>query len=211
MRRLFEELRHRRVFRSAGLYLVAAWAAVEVSSTVFPLLGVGDWAPRLVLAVVAGAFPAAMWWAWLFDLGPGGLRDSAGEAATKRVTWWQASLLGGVTIAGLGVPLFVFLNRESGGEGATVEAELPTSGFATALDPERTVAVLPFQEDGAPAGQAYFSEGITDEIVMTLARFDGIRVLAQVAAARLLAAGRQPDEVGRDLGAGFILEGTIIR
>jgi len=75
--RLFEELRHRKVFRTAGLYLVGAWVAVEVSSTVFPLLGLGDWWPRLVLAVAAAGFPVAIWWAWLFDLTPAGVHGSA--------------------------------------------------------------------------------------------------------------------------------------
>lgn len=205
---LFEELRHRKVFRTAGIYLVGAWVAVEVSSTVFPLLGLSDWAPKLVLALAAAGFPVAIWWAWLFDLDATGVHESASGEAMKHARWGQASLLGVATIAGLTIPVFMFLNRNDDGDEFPAET---ASILTEAGDRDRTVAVLPFREANATESEAYFSEGITDEIVLTLARYEGLRVLSQAAGARLLAAGSAPDEIGRELGARFVLEGTIQR
>jgi len=76
------DLHRRRVFRAAALYLVAAWVVIEVSTTVFPLLGLPAWTERLVLALLGVGFPVAIAIAWAFDLGPGGLaRTPPADAA----------------------------------------------------------------------------------------------------------------------------------
>ncbi|NNF12190.1 MAG: hypothetical protein HKN72_03140 [Gemmatimonadetes bacterium] len=196
------------MFRAAGLYLVAAWGVVEVSATVFPLLGVGDWAPRLALALVAAGFPVALWWAWLFDLQPTGIEAANGEVSHKGLRWGQASLVGAATIVGLTIPAFLFLGRD-----AASEASIATSALSpvAAGGDMRTVALVPFTQGGRDEQESYFSEGVADEIVSMLARVDGIRVLGRAAAARLVANGSNPYDIGTELGAGFILEGTVWR
>lgn len=205
---LVRELRERKVFRTAMIYLVAAWGAVEVGSTVLPLLGLGEWAPRLVLAIVAAGFPVAVVFAWFFDIGPGGVSTEAGG---RGVRISQAALLAAAVVVGLAIPTFLFLNRgslESVQPVATTAVGAPAVPIA--LGSERTVAVLPFRTRGGEEN-AWFSDGVTDEIVLALARFDDLRVLSRRAAARLVEEGASPSEVGEALGARFILDGSVRR
>lgn len=82
MRGFLNELRRRRVLPAAGLYLVAAWAAIEVSDTIFPLLGLPAWAPTLVLALALVGFPVALALAWVYDVRPLGIERDGGARAT---------------------------------------------------------------------------------------------------------------------------------
>lgn len=199
---MLEELRRRRVFRTAILYLVAGWGAVEVSATVLPLLGAPEWAPRAVLALVAAGLPVTVALAWRFDVGPDGIHETDGPAG-RRAHLGQAILLAGALVIGLAVPAFIVLDVRSG------EAPAPDP------DPNRpastAVAVLPFENASANPDDEYFAYGITDELVGALARFDGIRVLHPSASARLLAAGIAAPDVGRRLDAAYMLRGSVRR
>jgi len=198
---LLEDLRRRHVFRAAGLYLVAAWGAVEVSATIFPMLGAPDWASRAVLALVAAGFPVAVALAWRFDLGRDGILRTD-DPADRGARVGQVALLAGATVIGLAIPAFVLL----GGGGG--EPPPPV-----AVDPARptAVAVLPFENASPDPDDEYFAHGITDELVGALARFEGIRVLHPSGSARLLATGIAAEDVGRRLDAAYTLGGSVRR
>ncbi len=211
MKALLEELRRRKVFRTAVIYLVAGWGMVEVSATLFPLMGLPEWGPRLVLAVVAAGFPVAVGLAWFFDVGPGGVRASgdASGVAERHVRLGQTAVVGGAVLVGLAIPTFIFLNRGAGGEQESTRSAGPRP--ASLLGPERSIAVLPFRNLSALPENQYFSDGITDEIVSALARFEDLRVLGRTAAARVAELGGSTADVARSLDAGFILEGSVRR
>src|SRR5512138_2230651 len=78
---LVRDLHRRRVFRAAALYLVTAWVVLEVSATVFPIMGLPEWSERLVLGLLVAGFPLALVLSWAFDLGPRGLERTPGPAA----------------------------------------------------------------------------------------------------------------------------------
>jgi TolB-like protein/Flp pilus assembly protein TadD len=198
------QLRDRRVFRTAAIYIAVAWGIVEGSTTLLPLLGLSDWAPRLVLAVVAAGFPVAVGLAWYLDVGPDGI-TADGRTGGRGIQAGQAVVLAGATVLGLSVPAFLFFNRAGLDE---VSDRPPVS--VRALD-DRTVAVVPFRSVGGGEENAWFSEGITEEIVLALGRFDDIRVLSPAAASALLLAGVTPAEIGVTLGAGLVLTGTVRR
>ncbi|MDH3733167.1 MAG: tetratricopeptide repeat protein [Gemmatimonadota bacterium] len=205
---LFRQLRQRKVFRTATIYLVAAWGIVEVATTVLPLLGLGDWAARLVLAIVAAGFPVAVGLSWFLEVGRGGVTATGAEAG-RGVRVGQAALLASAVIAGLAIPTFLFLNRGSGPEvGQSAQA---SSAVPDAVRQDRTVAVVPFRSVGGGEENAWFSDGITEEIVLALSRFDDLRVLSPAAAATLAASGASPAEIGSALGAGHVLTGTVRR
>lgn len=202
---LLRQLRERKVFRTATIYLVAAWGIVEVSTTVLPLLGLGDWAARVVLATVAAGFPVAIGLAWFFDLGRDGVTAESGPPG-RGVRLGQAALLASATVIGLAIPTYLILNRaEVGVDPAGANAPSPPGAT------ERTVAVVPFRGIGGGDENAWFSEGITEQIVLALSRFDDLRVLSPNAAAALVAQGTPPATIGTALGAGFVLTGTVQR
>lgn len=186
------------------MYLVVAWGAVEVGATVLPLAGAPDWAPRLVLAIAAAGFPAALVLAWVYDLRPG--TGPAAERVDPRVGLGQAAVVAAASVVGLAIPVFIFLDR-----GTPVTDPAAGAPVPALVAPGRTVAVLPFRSAANAPDDAYFAAGITDELVAALASFEGLRILNREAAVRLIEAGALPQDVGRRLGAGFLLEGAVRR
>lgn len=206
MRNFLEELGRRRVFRTAAVYLVAAWAAVEVGATVLPLAGAPAWAPRLVLAIVAAGFPVALILAWLYDLRPSRRAEGSAGSLDPRVRLGQALVIAAATVVGLAIPTFMALGGDDALDASVTDAE-PDAAIAL----ERTVAVLPFRDAAGDSANDYFASGVTDEIVAALASFDGLRVLGREAASRLMTGGEAPNRIGHRLGAGYILEGRVRR
>lgn len=223
-RSLLREIRQRRVFRTAGLYLVAAWAALEVSTTVFAVLGLPAWAARLVLALLAIGFPVSVWLAWMFDLRGGRVEREAESGAWRGIRYGQLVVVAGATVVGLGLAGLVLL--QGGGLTAPVTAGAAGSSGAAAARPgaatllpaglegigaERTVALLPFRDLSDEAGDAYFAEGISEQILTTLARFDDLRVVSGATLARRAARGESLEQILSSVGAGYALEGTVRR
>lgn len=205
MREFLEEMGRRRVFRTAAIYLAASWVAIEVASTVLPLLSAPSWAPRMVLALAAAGLPVALVLAWRFDIGPSGVDVT--EARDRRgLRIGQSALLASAVLIGLTVPTFIVLDQTSRSE-ETPESAAPPPPFPA----ERSVAVLPFENGSGDPGDEYFAAGITDELVGALARFDGIRVLHPAASERLLAQGAAAGEAAGRLGAGYALQGSVRR
>lgn len=196
---LLRQLRERKVFRTAAIYLVAAWGTVEVTATVSPLLGLADWVPRLVLAIVAAGFPVAVGLAWFFDVGRGGIRTAGGEERAVRLG--QAGLVAGAAIVGLAIPAFLLLDRRPEPPGG-VSPGSPRGS-------ERTVAIVPFRSVGGGDENAWFSVGVTDEIVLALSRFDDLDVMSPSAAGVL--GDASPTEIADRLGARFVLTGSVRR
>lgn len=105
---LIRDLHRRRVFRAGALYLVAAWVVLEVATTVLPLLPLPDWAPQLVLVLLALGFPVAIAVAWAFDLGPTGLERTAAPVDSPV----RGAPTGDPTPHSIAVLPFVDLSRE---------------------------------------------------------------------------------------------------
>src|SRR5215210_5732103 len=108
MRSFFGELRQRRVYRVAIGYAIAAWATVQVASTVLPTFHVPEWVLQALIIVVGLGFPAALVLAWAFDVTPSGIRKTrrarGPQAARHRRYAWLLGLVGlliaGVTVGG---------------------------------------------------------------------------------------------------------------
>lgn len=209
---LLRELRRRRVFRAAGLYLVVAWGVLEVSTTVFPLLGLPEWSARLVLGLLAVGFPAAVGLAWMFDVGPRGVRvESDGAASGGR--FGSALVVAAATVVGLGLGALVLARwgeaTDEGRGSATTATLLPPE--LEGIGPERTVAVLPFRDLGEDPSNAYFAEGIGEQIVTILAGFDDVRVVGGARVTRWARADEPLDVALSTVGAGYALEGSVGR
>ena len=93
LQQLFTEIRRRRVFRAAGIYIVAAWVAVQVASLVFPAINVPDTALLYVWLATLFIFPLAIVFAWYYDLSAKGLtRTSPVHTAGSRPELWAFTL-----------------------------------------------------------------------------------------------------------------------
>ena len=114
MQTLLHELKRRRVFRVAGIYGVVAWVVGQVADVVFPALQLPDWTITFVVALLILGFPVAMFFAWVFDIGPGGIERTAplAERAKGMPTVERAAYLGLLVIA-MGVLGYLLYPRRS--------------------------------------------------------------------------------------------------
>jgi TolB-like protein/tetratricopeptide (TPR) repeat protein len=195
MRTLFTELRRRRVFRVAGIYGIVAWVIAEVADVVFPALQLPDWTVTFVVALLILGFPIAMFFAWVFDIGPQGIERTApleerktGMPALERAIYFV------LLVAAMGGLAYLLYPRIDGGpEGA----------------PGNSIAVLPFANLSQDKGDDYFSDGMSEELLNLLARVPGLRVAARTSSFAFKDKEVDVREVARQLGVDTVLEGSV--
>jgi TolB-like protein/Tfp pilus assembly protein PilF len=196
----FAELRRRNVYKVAVAYAVVGWLMVQVATQVFPFLEIPNWIVRLVIVLVAVGFPIALVIAWAFELTPEGIKrtedvDLAPAAKQpKKHAWIYVAVIGAV----ISVALF-FVGRHS---------VTPRQSEATTL-PEKSIAVLPFDSLSGDPQNAYFSEGVQDEILTRLAKIAELKVISRTSTQRFKSAPNDLRQIAQQLGVANILEGSV--
>ena len=168
----FAELKRRNVYKVAVAYTIVGWLLVQVATQVFPFLEIPNWVVRLVIALVVIGFPIALVIAWAFEATPEGIKRTEVadampvSAATRRKK--HAWIYVVVIAAAISVALF-FLGRYTAGNKsvASVPNELPA----------KSIAVLPFDNLSRDPDNAYFAEGVQDEILTRLAKVADLKVI----------------------------------
>src|SRR5262249_7850591 len=186
------ELRRRKVIRVAGLYLVAAWLAVQVSSTVLPMFDAPPWVPRAIVVLLAIGFVPALVFAWVFELTPQGVKRESDIDRSDSITPQTGRRMDRMILAGLaliivlmGIARVWFAGRSSSSAsspGAAVESVkpgAPSSGSAPATAAPNSIAVMAFDDLSPSHDQGYFSDGMAEEILNALARIKELRVLGR--------------------------------
>ena len=196
----FTELKRRHVFRIGIAYLVVAWLLTQVVGVIGPMFGLPSWFPRGVVILLAVGFPVALIVAWAFELTPEGVKrtDELDEAVPKRAVSTGRKLdfvIIGALIMALG---YFAWGRYYGGRETGV----------TASD-DKSIAVLPFEDYSAKHDQGYFADGISEEILNSLAGVQGLQVTAK--ASSFYFKGRNEDlrSIGEKLGVENILGGSV--
>src|SRR5262245_25137922 len=197
-RNFFAELKRRNVYKVAVAYAVVGWLLIQVATQVFPFLEISNWAIRLVIFVAALGFPVALVIAWAFELTPEGIKrtedaDAAGQHSRGHV--WIAVV---VIAAALSVGLF-FLGRYTAARGT------PPQSQTTLEVPEKSIAVLPFSNLSRDPDNAYFADGIQDEILTRLAKIAELKVIARTSTQKYKSAPDNLRDVGKQLGVANIL------
>jgi TolB-like protein/Tfp pilus assembly protein PilF len=189
------ELRRRKVFKAAVGYSVGALAVVEAADLVLPRLGMSDTVVTVILIAALLGFPIAVTLAWLYELTPEGLvRTSASESGLGS-TPYVMSLIVIAVVLGSGA---LIVRRHPFAAPATIQAV----GTST-----RSLAVLPFEDMSASGDQAYFGEGVAEEILAGLTRLPGLRVVARQSSFALRDASL-PD-IADQLGVTHVLSGSV--
>src|SRR5687767_2244203 len=200
LRNFFDELSRRHVVRASVGYCFAAWIAIQVTSTIAPLLDIPDSVPRAVAIGAIALFPIAVLLAWFFDFTREGVRRTAElDAETvaslprRRLSTQTFGLVGlGVLIALLGVAAFNVRAR---------------SAHSKHIE---SIAVLPFADLSPRRDQEYFSDGVTEELMNRLAR-TGIRVASRTSTFAFKGQNIAVSTIARQLRVQAILEGSIRR
>jgi TolB-like protein/Flp pilus assembly protein TadD len=190
----FQEVQRRKVYRVAAAYVIAAGFLIQIGSAVFPAWDLPGWAFRLVVVLLLMGFPIALILAWAYDVTPQGIR--ATPAPTMPGSHRRRNLIMLITTGLIisAVAGFFLLPRVS----------------ARKID--KSIAVLPFQNLSDEKENAYFADGIQDDILTNLSKIGDLKVISRMSVMSYRGDGaRNAREIGKALGVGSLLEGSVRR
>lgn len=213
---LFQELSRRKVFRVAGIYVVAAWVILQVADTVSPLMNLSDSVPRLVLFMMLLLFPVVLILAWVFQFTSDGIKVQTGKQAvldttlsTNQTVSYAAIGLLGLAMLTLAVSQFVL--PEESGSIVLSDANEPELSGADLVESMRSIAVLPFENFSTDEETGFFAQGLSEEILDQLVANDNFRVASRTASFQAAEQGEELDVVAEKLQVAYVLEGSVRR
>jgi TolB-like protein/Tfp pilus assembly protein PilF len=190
---MFAELQRRKVFKIGAAYLVVAWLAVQAASIGFPAFDAPPWALRIFILVALLGFPLALVMAWVFDMTPQGVKLDPSSRGS-RLVFGAATLL---SVLALG---WYFYGQPSFRKG---DVAMPAAA------PDKSIAVLPFENLSDDKSNAYFAEGIQDEILTRLAKIGELKVISRTSTAKYKSAPDNLRQIANQIGVANILEGSV--
>jgi TolB-like protein len=229
---MFEQLKQRNVVRVAVLYLVVCWLILDPVHVVFHMLDVPIWADRLVVILMALGFPAALIFAWVYEVTPEGLKPSADVPDGQSIRKLTGRRLDRAIIAVMGVALAYFaidkfwISRHlaaaepaptvtSQGSAPAVAAPTtaaaPPASVASFNPPAHSIAVLPFLNMSGDPAQEYFSDGLTEELLNSLTRINELQVAARTSSFSFKGKDADISTVAHKLNVSAVLEGSVRR
>ncbi|MGB5622647.1 MAG: tetratricopeptide repeat protein [Gammaproteobacteria bacterium] len=209
---MWEELNRRRVVRVAIAYMAVGWAMVEVTSTIFPLLGVPEWVLRAITVLVVVGFPVSVITAWVFQVAPEGIiidmprREDTGGGSPRR---FEFAIIGALIIALgiMGFRLFVArVEQPLADIGMTGQSGAPPG--AMEFGPT-SIAVLPFLNIGDDAETEYFSDGLAEELTNLFAKVPEMQVASRTASFYYKGKNEALSTIAEKLRARYVLEGSV--
>jgi hypothetical protein len=182
MNSFFGELKQRKVYRVALGYAVVAWLVIQISATVMPAYHAPEWILPIFITAVALGFPVALVLGWAFEV-KGGVIEKAAEptgslsTANKRRVWLLAAM--GLIVSTLAVGGYWLWHPW---RNASRASELTTAAMPAIR--EKSIAVLPFENLSEDKANAYFAEGIQEEILTRLAKIADLKVISRTSTQR---------------------------
>src|SRR5436189_1396222 len=189
----FDEVKRRKVYRVAAAYIIAAGGAIQLASAAFPAWELPSWALRLVIVLLLLGFPIALMLAWAYDITAQGIQATptiAGPRSHRRRNIIMLVASGVIISAAAG---FFLLPRVS----------------AHKID--KSIAVLPFENLSAEKENAYFADGIQDDVLTNLSKIGDLKVISRTSVMPYRGKASNVREIGKALGVGAILEGSVRR
>jgi TolB-like protein/Tfp pilus assembly protein PilF len=189
----FKEVKRRKVYRVAAAYIIAAGGVIQLASAAFPAWELPNWALRLVIVLLLLGFPIALMLAWAYDITAQGVRatpTAAVPGSHRRRNVIMLVATGVIVSAGAG---FFLLPRVS------------------AHKVDKSIAVLPFENLSDDKENAYFADGIQDDVLTNLSKIGDLKVISRTSVMPYRGKTSNLREIGKTLGVGNILEGSVRR
>src|SRR5437879_3687497 len=189
----FEELQRRRVYRVAAAYIIAAGFIIQMGSAILPAWELPNWTFRLVVVLLLIGFPIALMLAWAFDVTPEGIQATPKTAAETHLRRNMIILVATGVIVSTAAGFFL----------------LPRT---SARNIDKSIAVLPFENLSGDPDNAYFADGIQDDILTNLSKIGDLKVISRTSVMSYRGSGtHNARDIGKALGVSTLLEGSVRR
>jgi len=210
---LIAELKRRNVFRVGAAYAVVAWLLVEVASVVLPTFKTPEWVMQAFTFLVILGFPLALVFAWAFELTPDGIKREGEVDRAESITQLTGRKLD-FAIIGLLVLAVIFLVVDNYVLKDEPEPGEPVAKGVLEGEPAArggSIAVLPFANRSVKEEDAFFVDGMHDDILTHLAKIRSLKVISRTSVMEYRDTKKNLKTIGRELGAATLLEGGIQR
>lgn len=200
------------MLRAGALYAASAWLLVQVATQVFPFFDIPNWAVRWVVVAAAIGFPLWIAFAWFYEFTPQGFKreseidpaDSQVRSTGRKLDFWIIGVLA------LAVVLLLTNQLVLRGDATTAAgAQAVAAGLATV--PDKSVAVLPLDNEGGDPQDQYFSDGLSEDLITALSQLDGLKVIGKSSSFQFRDSKDGSKTIGARLGVATLLEGSVRR
>ena len=206
---IFNELKRRNVLRAAFAYAVVWWLLVQVAGLLLDAFDAPDWIFRSFILLLAIGFPVALILSWFFELTTDGLIRSADLAEHESELLAFRRYLNPIIISMLSVAVILFTLDKFGWIGSPLKDDLVRKNELSST--QYTLAVLPFTNRSSQAENAYFVDGIHDDLLTMLAKINSLSVTSRTSVMRYQDSKMSIPEISNELGVNYILEGAVQR
>jgi TolB-like protein/Flp pilus assembly protein TadD len=199
-RNFFAELKRRNVYKVAVAYAVVAWLTIQAASIFLPAFNAPQWAMQVVILILVVGFPIALVFSWAFEITPEGIVRESEVSADQSITHHTGRKIVALTIVlavvATGLLIFQLIRRGSKSPSAATISN-------------KSIAVMPFDNLSGDPQNAYFSEGVQDEILTRLAKIAELKVISRTSTQRFKTAPNDLRQIAQQLGVANILEGSV--
>ena len=203
----FSELKRRNVYKVAVAYAVVSWLLIQAASILFPTFDAPSWVMKVFVAVLALGFPAALIFSWAFEITPEGIKRESEITLSTSIARKTGRKIIGITVvlALIAVALLAYQLLKP----KVVASDLIAQPPSVRSIPEKSIAVLPFENLSAEKANAFFASGIQDEILTRLAKIGDLKVISRTSTAQYQSKPQSLTLVAQQLGVAHILEGSV--
>src|SRR5438132_3701145 len=197
MSNFFAELKRRNVYKVAVAYAVVSWLLFQAASILLPTFEAPTWVMKAFTVFLALGFVVALMISWAFEMTPEGMKRTADISPDEVIPYWSkrkfVALIIGVAVIAAGLLAFQLLR----------------SPRSTSSAEGKSIAVLPFESLSEDKSNAYFADGIQDEILARLSKIADLKVISRTSTQKYKSAPNNLREIAQQLGVANILEGSV--
>src|SRR5437762_8484419 len=209
----FAELKRRNVYKVAIAYAIVAWLLIQAASILFPTFEAPAWVMKVFVTAIILGFPVALIFAWAFEITPEGIKRAEDVSPNESITRHTGRKLVWITVAlaiiAAGLFAFQLLRSKPAATAASPTTSAP-SGVATI--PEKSIAVLPFENLSDEKQNAFFTDDVQDEILTDLAKIADLKVISRTSVMQYKSGSqRNLREIAKALGVSHVVEGSVQR
>ena len=217
---IFAELKRRNVFRVAIAYLALAWLLIEVAGTLFPGFGIPDWAFRFVVILLALGFVPTLIFSWAYEITPEGLKREKEIVRDESITQLTARRLDKLTIGLIVVALAIIAVDRFWLSPRIPDSSITSTDMVTEIAPgvdteteypRNSIAVLPFANRSAKPEDAFFVDGIHDDLLTYISQIGSVKTISRTSVMKYRDSTQSIPAIARELGVATVLEGGVQR